>query len=190
MSLPKLLFSTRWLNVLENHGWVFASRRLPGDPKGIDAVNVIAWHRQDPRDPLCHLVVIEEFRRAIDQWEFCLPAGLMEQNESMADCGTRELKEETGLDIAGLEHASGVTFSSSGISDETQGFITAWCQGTPSLKPGVSGEKIRVHLFGRKACADLLERNQQGTAVISARLWPILVNIASSGVFAQAQVAP
>jgi ADP-ribose pyrophosphatase len=190
MSLPKILLATRWLNLLDVDGWVFASRRRPGDPKVIDAVNIIAWHRQNPGDPLGRLVVIEEFRKPIGQWEFSLPAGLLEKNESIADCGSRELKEETGLDVTVIDFTSGETFSSAGISDESQAFISVQCQGTPNLKPGVGGEKIRVHFLGQQASASLLEKNRQGKAAISARLWPILVNIAQAGSFAQTKVAP
>jgi 8-oxo-dGTP pyrophosphatase MutT (NUDIX family) len=190
MSLPKLLHATRWLNLLDVDGWVFASRRRPGDPKSIDAVNIIAWHRHSLSDTQCRLVVLEEFRKPIGQWEFSLPAGLLEKNESIAECGTRELKEETGLDVTTIDYTSGETFSSAGLSDETHAFITLQCQGAPSLKPGVGGEKIRVHLFGQRDCEALLEKNRQGHAAISARLWPILVSLAHAGSFAGAKIAP
>jgi len=190
MSLPKLLHATRWLNLLEVNGWAFVSRRPLGEPKRIDAVNVIAWHRQSPNEPLCRLVVIEEFRKPIGAWEFGLPAGLLEKNESIADAGTRELKEETGLDVTSVDHVSGETFSSAGLTDESIAFLTVQCQGTPSLKPGVGGERIRVHLFDQKSCVSLLEENRSAKTAISARLWPILANIAQAGSFAQAKVAP
>ncbi len=190
MNLPKILHATRWLNLLEVDGWVFASRRRPGDPQRIDAVNIIAWHRQHPGEALCRLVVIEEFRNPVGRWEFSLPAGLLEEAESVANCGTRELKEETGLEVISVDHTSGETFSSAGLSDETHAFIAVQCRGVPNLKPGVGGERIRVHLLGQQACAALLEENRQGKAAISARLWPILVNLAHAGSFAQSKVAP
>jgi 8-oxo-dGTP pyrophosphatase MutT (NUDIX family) len=190
MKLPKLLFATRWINLLELDGWVFASRRRPGDPQRIDAVNIIAWHSDDRNASLYRLVVIEEFRTPIGQWEFALPAGLLEKGEAIPDCGTRELKEETGLDVTEIHRTSGITFSSAGLSDEAHAFISVQCQGVPNLKPGVGGEKIRVHLLGQQDCSALLEKNQQGTASVSSRLWPILLNVAQAGAFGQIRVVP
>jgi hypothetical protein len=35
---------TRWINLLEKDGWVYASRRRPDDPKRTDAVTIVAFH--------------------------------------------------------------------------------------------------------------------------------------------------
>lgn len=184
MNLPKLLHATRWINLLERDGWIFASRRRPEEPSRIDGVNVVALHRASPAD-VCHrLVVIEEFRVPIDRWEFGMPAGLLDAGEAVETCAERELKEETGLEVATVLQRSGTTFSSPGLCDESQAFVVATCCGTPSLEPGIDGERIRVHLLSRQDCRELLERNRLEQAAISSRLWPVLVAVAQGGSFA------
>jgi len=190
MNLPTLLHATRWINLIQKDRWVYASRRRPDEPKRIDAVSIVAMHRNKPDEPLHHLVVLEEFRVPIDQWEFSLPAGLLDAGESIAECGARELKEETGLDVTKVHHTSGETFSSAGLSDESQAFVMLESQGTPALKPGIDGERIHVHLLTRQGCLDLLEKNRQGKAALSARLWPVLMSVAYSGNFAGVRVLP
>lgn len=190
MSLPKLLHATCWINLLERDGWVFASRRRPEEPSRIDAVTIVALHHAEPAEGLHRLVVIEEFRVPLQQWEFSLPAGLLDAGESITNCGTRELKEETGFVATNVHHSSGQTFSSAGLSDESQAFVVLKCQGTPDLKPGVDGERIQVHLFTQRDCLDLLDRNRRGEAALSARLWPVLMSVAYSSSFAGLRVAP
>lgn len=190
MKLPKLLHATRWINLLERDGWIFASRRRPEEPMRIDGVAIIALHTAQPGERLHRLVVIEEFRVPIDRWEFAPPAGLLDAGETVIECATRELREETGLEVAEVRQCSGTTFSSAGLCDESQALVVLTCRGTPSLQPGVEGERIRVHLFGRQDCRDLLERNRLEQAAISTRLWPVLVAVAYAGSFAGVEVAP
>jgi NUDIX domain len=99
MKLPILLHATRWIHLIQKENWIYASRRRPEEPKRIDAVTVVAMHRNQPDDPLLRLVVTEEFRISIDQWEFSFPAGLLDASESILNGVIRELKEETGLDV-------------------------------------------------------------------------------------------
>jgi len=189
MGLPKLLHSTRWIHLLERDGWIFASRRRPEEPLRIDGVAIIALHAAPSPAALHRLVVIEEFRVPLDCWEFGPPAGLLDAGETVAECATRELREETGLEVVEVVLSSGTTFSSAGLSDESQALVVLTCRGTPSLQPGIAGERIRVHLLGRQDCRDLLERNRQEQAAISARLWPVLVAVAHAGSYAGVRIA-
>ncbi len=181
MSEPKLLHATKWIHLLERDGWIYASRRLPGQAERIDAVSIVALHHE-PDDPKRHrLVVIEEFRIPIDGWEFSLPAGLLDAGESVATCAARELREETGLEVSNLIRVSGKTYTSAGLADETQAFAVVTCSGVPAPDPGVDGERIRVHLLSRTDCRDLLASNERGEVSLSARLWPVLMSASCSG---------
>jgi len=189
MSTPKLLHSTRWVSLYERDGWVYASRRQAGQPAGVDAATIIALHGDGAAaDAPRRLVAIEEFRVPVDGWEFGLPAGLKDAGETAETCAARELKEETGLELTRVLEISGTTYSTPGLSDESQAFVVALCRGTPSLRPGVDGERIKVHLLTRAGCRDLLERNRRGEAAISSRAWPLFVAVAHAGSFAGVRI--
>jgi ADP-ribose pyrophosphatase len=190
MSTTTLLHATRWVSLYEREGWVYASRRQPGQPAGVDAATIIALHGDGaaPEAPR-RLVVLEEFRVPIDGWEFGLPAGLIDAGEAIADCAARELREETGLAVEALVEISGTTYSSPGMIDESQAFVVVKCRGTPSQQPGIDGERIKVHLLTQSGCRELLARNRRGEAAISSRAWPLIVAVAYSGSFAGVRIA-
>ena len=188
MSTPKLLHATRWVSLYEREGWVYASRRQPGQPARLDAVTIIALHGDGAAESPHRLVAIEEFRVPVDGWEFGLPAGLLDGGETVETCAARELKEETGLDVTRVFESSGTTYSTPGLSDESQAFAVLLCRGTPSQQPGIDGERIKVHLLTRSGCRDLLERNRRGEAAISSRVWPLLVAVAHAGNFAGVKI--
>jgi 8-oxo-dGTP pyrophosphatase MutT (NUDIX family) len=191
---PKLLHATRWLNLYQRGRWIYASRRKAGDPVRIDGLNIIAFHEEPARagagtggigggETHRRLVVIEEWRVPVQTWEFALPAGLLEPDEDLISCAGRELAEETGFALTWTGVRSGTVFSSPGMSDETLVFIMVGCKGAPDENPGVEGEQIRVHLLDREGCRALLARNGRGGAVLSSRLWPVLLAVAETGGF-------
>ncbi len=190
MSTTTLLYANRWVSLYSRDGWVFASRRAVGAPIGIDAVTVIALHAEGGRDTPHRLVVIEEYRVPVGGWEFGLPAGLLDAGEVIEGCAARELGEETGLRVVEALEASGLTYSSPGLCDESQAFVVVRCSGTPSLNPGIGGERIRVHLLTQSGCRELLARNAAGEVAITSRAWPLLVAVAYSGAFAGIPIAP
>lgn len=191
MNDPVLLHSTRWVSLYERDGWVFASRRRSAaEPRRLDAVTIIALHGDGKPATPHRLVVLEEYRVPIEGWEFGLPAGLIDAGEGIATCAARELREETGLVVSTVLESSGTTYSSPGLCDESQAFVVVICSGAPSLRPGVDGEQIKVHLLTRADCRALLDRNRAGGAAITSRAWPLLVAAAHAGVFAGVELAP
>ena len=80
-----------------------------------DAVCVVA---RTPRDTL---VMIREFRYAMNSWCIAFPAGLVDPGESLSESAGRELSEETGYEVV-PESPSRVLpqpgCSSTGLTDE------------------------------------------------------------------------
>ncbi len=87
-------------------GWhVFQIVRHPG------GVGVLPVHGDGS------VTLIRQFRPAANDWLLEVPAGRIDPGEDPADCGRRELAEETGLSAAVLAPL-GVLRSSPGVFDE------------------------------------------------------------------------
>lgn len=76
------------------------------------------------------LVLIRQYRPAIDEWIYEFPAGTLEEGEHPRDTAFRELEEETGYRPGRLKEI-GMFFTSPGISTEKMHVFVAG-----DLKPG------------------------------------------------------
>jgi len=63
------------------------------------------------------IVMIRNYRYAVDQYLWELPCGTLGAGESPLDCAVRELKEETGFITSNIKQL-GKTFSCPGYADE------------------------------------------------------------------------
>ena len=70
-----------------------------------------------PIDSQGRIVLVEQWRRAIDRITLELPAGMLDPGESPQECAQRELQEETGLKAGSLKPFGGC-FSSPGSMTE------------------------------------------------------------------------
>lgn len=91
---------------------------IPGEPTQVwdiavtpGAVAII------PIDPQGRLILVEQWRRAIERINLELPAGMLDKDESPLDCAQRELQEETGYKAGSLVPFGGC-FSSPGTFSE------------------------------------------------------------------------
>lgn len=64
------------------------------------------------------ILLNREFRMATGEHVFSFPAGLMEEGESIEQAARRELKEETGLDLASISHMLPDSYVAIGLGNE------------------------------------------------------------------------
>src|SRR3954466_616136 len=115
---PRVIAKGRWLTFIDDAGWEYVTR------PNVTGIVVIVAVTADQR-----LVLVEQYRPAVQQRVIELPAGLVgdvdgRQTESLADAAARELDEETGYRAAEMvplfEGPVAV-----GVSDETVAFFEA-----------------------------------------------------------------
>lgn len=130
-----------------------------GNTAHADAVCIV------PILPDDSLLLIREFRYAINDWMIAFPAGLMEPGEDIRDCIDRELKEETGYRVRRDFDGSPITLfpqsghSSIGMSDENVSVVIAYVEpdGDADLQPT---EFIEAFTLPRNDVANFLDTNE------------------------------
>ena len=175
----KKLTDYKWLNLFDVEykntkgdvcHWTFASRKsnpiLGQFPLKADAVVIIPIHKKQR-----NLVAIKEFRVPLGDYEYGLPAGLYDPNESAEDVARRELKEETGLDLTKVLYVSPASVSSAGLSDESVVYVVCECTGEINNDGNEGSEEIKVELLNIQQIKDL--RNSDSK--ISAKALPFLL---------------
>ena len=65
------------------------------------------------------IVLIKEFRHALNQYIYSTPAGLVDDNEDTIVSAKRELAEEIGAEVIKINKILNSSFSSAGLTDET-----------------------------------------------------------------------
>lgn len=95
-----------------------------GKPYKSDAVSIFVQNKDKYK-----LLLIKEFRYAINNYVISTPSGLIEKNEDIKSAAIRELYEEIGYDEdqINIEHVLLPSYSAIGLSDEQVAsvFVTA-----------------------------------------------------------------
>lgn len=89
-----------------------------------------------------------EFRMAVNEKVYNMPAGLIEQGESIEDAARRELKEETGLDIISIIDILNPAYSSVGISNEKTVCVICTAEGELGGNPEPD-EEIECYWYSK-----------------------------------------
>jgi len=168
------LLATEYLNKKnQTNYWTWCSR-----PNGMKAVYIAAvvdkgWitmpvgagYQRDLR-----LVVIKEFRVPLQDYEFSLPAGLIDKNESIEEAARREFFEEVGLNVTKIKHISPFIINSAGLSDESISIVFCEAEGEISNKNNESSEEIEIIIADKNKVQEILENPNNK---ISAKAWLI-----------------
>jgi len=100
------------------------------------------------------IVMIRNYRFAVGETLWELPAGLLETGENQADCAGRELIEETGFKAGKIEKL-GQFYTCPGIADENMHAFLA-----TDLMPGEQDletyEQITVEILSEQKVRDML----------------------------------
>jgi ADP-ribose pyrophosphatase len=144
LSTVKQITNEKWINLAETehngHKWTYATRSkdLEALPK-CDAVIIAALFNDS-------LVVTKEYRPAIKNYEWGLPAGLVDKDETIKQAAIRELKEETGLSTVEVLRVSPLLASSAGLTDECVKIVWVDCTGYISNRFQEPNEDIEIML--------------------------------------------
>ena len=106
------------------------------------------------------MVLVRQYRFSIDDYVYELPAGLVDEGETYAQAGARELKEETGLDFSPLtvdEMYHKPFFTTIGMTDESCATAYGYAAGSVSGEGLEDNEQLEVVLADRTEIARILK---------------------------------
>jgi ADP-ribose pyrophosphatase len=148
----------------EEKHWTIASRKdfktlkaqfFQGKEETIDAVIIAALHEETKK-----LVIIKQFRIPLNDYVYELPAGLVDGKEVMETAVTRELKEETGLELLEINYDRSIkkVYASAGMTDESVAMVFCTCKGEISDMYLEDDEDIETILLSQEEARDLLKK--------------------------------
>lgn len=115
-------------------------------------VSIVAY-KQDK------LLLLKEFRMSINKSIFNLCAGMLEKGETIEECITRELYEETGLTVSKFISILPPSFAAVGFSDTTT--YAAFVEVEGEIEDHSSdNEEIQAGLYTREEVMELMETEE------------------------------
>lgn len=104
------------------------------------------------------LVVIKEYRVPLADYQWGVPAGLIDAGETPEEAAKRELYEETGLKMTELlEPPTPLIYNSAGLTDEGVHIVFCKAEGSVSSDHQENSEEIQVELFSIVDILDLID---------------------------------
>lgn len=169
------LTNEKYLNLFktqaDNNGylldWIWASRNRNKIKNNPDAVIIVPFDVENKS-----VIMVEEFRIPVGDYEWSFPAGLLDPDECPVEAAKRELEEETGYVVTKLLCTSPLVFSSGGLSDESVCFVFVECKMGGKQKLELA-ECLNVKPIPYCELNDFLFSDKK----ISAKCWPVLYGL-------------
>jgi ADP-ribose pyrophosphatase len=157
----QILFEGEHLLFRRRRGWEYVEHRTAKE-----SVMVVALTPDD------RIVLVEEFRPAVDAPVVCLPAGLVgdEGPEDRESAALRELREETGYaaeDLAFIGFGPG----SAGMSSEIVNFYRALGVRRTGEQGDRERQEIRVHLVPLGRLIEWVRERESAGVLIDPKVW-------------------
>ncbi|NMS91202.1 NUDIX hydrolase [Clostridioides difficile] len=162
------LFEIEYKNKLnEDKIWMVASRKsneelkciyLKNEEDNVDAVVIAGLHKSSGK-----LILIKQFRVPINDYIYELPAGLVDEGESIETSVERELREETGLTLLEIKKnmSKDKVYLSPGMSDESVAFVYCICDGDITDEFLEPDEDIEAFLISQEEAKEILRSNHK-----------------------------
>ncbi len=135
-------------------------------PKGIEATMEVVRHPGSvvllPMPDANHVILVRQYRYAVDQWVWELAAGTLHAGEDPAAGAARECEEETGL-AAGKSEALGAFYPTPGYCDERMNYFKLTNLAPPAGRPPASpddDEDIRARAFSLDDVRRMIARGE------------------------------
>lgn len=116
-----------------------------------------------------HILLNKEYRMAVNEIVYNMPAGLIEQGETYEEAGRRELKEETGLDLIRVIKVLPPSYSAVGISNEKTVCIICEAEGSIGGTPEPDEEIEPIWMSKEEIVKILNDIEQKESLPMAAR---------------------
>ena len=132
------------------------------EPGGVRATREVVRHRGSVAALPVHedgrLVLVRQYRYAVDAMVWELPAGRLDPGESVEEAARREMEEEVGLRPRGLEPLA-TFFTTPGFCDEAMYLFRATGLETVAARPEAD-ERIESRAFTRAEVEAMIRRGE------------------------------
>lgn len=120
--------------------------------KRVSGVSIVAYYKDK-------LLLLREFRMGVNRYIYNLCAGMIEEGESMEECISRELYEETGLAVKKIRTVLPPSFAAVAFSDVKTQIAFAEVEG--DLEDHTSdNEQIDARFYTKEEVRELLETEE------------------------------
>lgn len=125
-------------------------------------------------EPTNKLVLLREFRSAINDYIYTIPGGMIEKGEDVYSAAKRELKEETGLELLELTEITPPLYSAVGITNEKVVIAYGKCIGEISTIGQSNNEDAEILLIDVEDAKEIIENAKHKEEKVAARTYLLL----------------